>query len=135
MGGLLTNYHNVKKVVKHYLDLIKQKEAGDWAKYTKKEQIELARELEKLDLTVSGLSNMKGLPKAIFLVDIKKEKTALLESNVMGIPVVAICDTNVNPKLITYPIILNLNIQSSFFLIFLFIKFIEDYYDNNKTKI
>ena len=104
MGGLLTNFDTVKKVIKHYLDLIKQRDAGDWEKYTKKEQLDLSRELEKLEANVSGLAKMTTLPKALFIVDIRKEKTALLEANVCGIPVVALCDSNVNPDKVTYVI-------------------------------
>ena len=104
MGGLLTNFDTVKKVILHYLDLIKQRDAGDWDKYTKKEQIDLSRELEKLEANVSGLAKMTALPKALFIVDIRKEKTALLEANACGIPIVALCDSNVNPDMVTYVI-------------------------------
>lgn len=101
IGGMLTNFDEVKKSIKRYLDLNKQKEAGDWKKYTKKEQIGLQKEVDKLATTVSGLTSLTKLPAAIFIVDIRKEKTALLEANVVGIPVIALCDTNVNPDKVT----------------------------------
>jgi small subunit ribosomal protein S2 len=98
IGGLLTNFDEVKKNIRRYLDLLKQKEAGEWSKYTKKEQIGLQKEVEKLEGSVSGLVNLDSLPKAIFIVDIRTEKTALQEANVVGLPIIAVCDTNVNPR-------------------------------------
>lgn len=101
IGGMLTNFDEVKKSIKLYLDLNKQKEAGEWKKYTKKEQIGLQKQVDKLARSVSGLTSVTKLPAAIFIVDIRKEKTALLEANVVNIPVIAICDTNVNPDKVT----------------------------------
>lgn len=104
IGGMLTNFKEVKKSIKRYIDLNRGKDSGDWAKYTKKEQIGLQKETDKLHQSVSGLVNLDKLPKAIFIVDIRTEKTALLEANVMGIPVIAICDTNVNPSRVEHVI-------------------------------
>lgn len=104
IGGMLTNFNEVKKTIKRYLDLQKGKASGDWSKYTKKEQIGLQKELDKLDASVAGLANVSKLPAAIFIVDIRNEKTALLEANVVDIPVVAVCDTNVNPDRVDHVI-------------------------------
>lgn len=104
LGGLLTNFDEVKKTIKRYLELKKQKEAGEWKKYTKKEQIGLQKELDKLETNVSGIAGLESLPKAIFIVDIKKEKTAVQEANVTGIPIIAITDSNTNPLKTKYPI-------------------------------
>jgi small subunit ribosomal protein S2 len=102
IGGMLTNFKEVKKSIQRYVELLRGKEAGDWAKYTKKEQIGLQKEVDKLHTTVSGLVKLTKMPKAIFIVDIRTEKTALLEANVVGIPVIGVCDTNVNPKTVDY---------------------------------
>lgn len=104
MGGTLTNFGQIKGVIQKYLDLIKTREAGEWSKYTKKEQVGLAKEVEKLDRDVSGLATLTKSPAAVFVVDIRKEKTAVAEANVKGIPVVAVCDTNVNPEKVDYVI-------------------------------
>jgi small subunit ribosomal protein S2 len=104
IGGLITNFKEVKKNIKRYLDLKKQSEAGEWKKYTKKEQIGLKKEMEKLQSIVSGLVTLDKFPKALFVVDIKYEKTAVLEANVKNIPIIAITDTNTNPEMVQYPI-------------------------------
>ncbi len=98
IGGLLTNFGEVKKTIRRYIDLLKQREAGQWAKYTKKEQVLLQKEVEKLATFVSGLVTLEKLPQAIVIVDIRTEKTALQEANVVHVPVFAFCDTNVNPR-------------------------------------
>ena len=72
--------------------------------YTKKEQVTFRKELNKLQDTVGGIKNMKKLPQAVFVVDIKKESTAVSEANKMNIPVIAMTDTNVNPELVEYSI-------------------------------
>lgn len=105
IGGLLTNFRVVKLVIKKFLTMKRDKESGDWEKkYTKKEQVELGKELKKLDIEVSGLATMNNLPKALFVVDIRTEKTAVSEARKMDIPVFAICDTNVNPSRVSHVI-------------------------------
>jgi len=71
-------------------------------KYTKKEQLEFSKQINKLKINVGGLVNLTKNPDAIFIWDIKKEKTALAEANKKNIPVIAVCDTNVNPKGVNY---------------------------------
>jgi len=102
LGGTLTNFAVIKRLIKNYLDLKERKETGKLAKYTKKEQLEFSRKIEKLEKMVGGIASLKKLPDAIFIWDIKHEKTALAEANKKGVPVVAVCDTNVNPDGVKY---------------------------------
>ncbi len=102
LGGGLTNFPVIKRSIKRYIDLSKQREEGKLKKYTKKEQLDFDREIEKLETRVGGLVDLHKLPDALFVWDIKKEKTAILEAKKKNIPVIAICDTNVNPKDIKY---------------------------------
>ena len=104
LGGYLTNFPVVKKSVKKYLDLIEKKESGKLDKYTKKERLEFDREISKLKERVGGLTSLNKLPDALFVWDIKEEETAVTEAIQKNIPIIAICDTNVNPELANYPI-------------------------------
>lgn len=102
MGGTLTNFSVIKKLIKKYKDLLQDKSSGKLTKYTKKERLEFDREISKLELKVGGLVNLTKMPDAIFIWDIKKEKTAITEAVKKNIPVIAICDTNTNPKHVNY---------------------------------
>ena len=104
LGGTLTNFTAISKVINKYRRLKEQKAKGELAKYTKKEQLEFDKEISKLQQSVGGIANLKKIPDAIFISDLKKEKTAVAEANNLHIPVVAICDTNVNPEKAQYPI-------------------------------
>lgn len=104
IGGLLTNYGQVKQLIQKLSRLKQERAAGDWNKYTKKEQLDLQNEIERLEQLVGGLGNMEALPSALFVTDLKTDKTAVTEAKAVGIPVVAICDSNVNPQGIAYPI-------------------------------
>jgi small subunit ribosomal protein S2 len=104
LGGYLTNFAVVKKSVKKYLDLIEKREAGKLEKYTKKERLNFDREIKKLEMRVSGLTALNKLPDALFVWDIKEEETAVKEAIQKNIPIIAICDTNVDPTLVNYPI-------------------------------
>jgi small subunit ribosomal protein S2 len=104
LGGYLTNFAIVKKSVKKYLDLIEKKEGGKLEKYTKKERLDFDREIKKLELRVGGLASLVKLPDALFIWDIKEEETAVKEAQQKNIPIIAICDTNVNPDEVNYPI-------------------------------
>ena len=104
LGGTFTNFANIVKLTKKLESLEKGEEDGTWDLYTKKEQVTFKKELNKLTENVGGIKNMKNLPKAVFVVDIKKESTAVSEANKMGIPVIAMVDTNVNPEKVQYPI-------------------------------
>ncbi|RLC38037.1 30S ribosomal protein S2, partial [Candidatus Falkowbacteria bacterium] len=104
MGGCLTNFSVIKKLIKKYNDLLADKNAGKLNKYTKKERHDFDKELEKLEIKVGGLVNMNKLPDAIFVWDIKTENTAVTEAKKKNIPIIAVCDTNVNPTGINYVI-------------------------------
>ena len=105
LGGLLTNFQTVKKQLRRMKELETGTEAGgEFENYTKKEQLLLSREREKLGKYLSGIKNMTRLPGLMFVVDSKKERIAVLEANKLGIPLVAIVDTNADPDQITVPI-------------------------------
>src|SRR5881394_934459 len=105
LGGLLTNFTTVKKQIRRMKELEAGTEAGgEFENYTKKEQLMLAREREKLGKYLSGIKNMTRLPGLLFVVDSKKERIAVSEANKLGIPIVAIVDTNADPDQITVPI-------------------------------
>jgi small subunit ribosomal protein S2 len=105
LGGLLTNWTTVKKQIKKLKELEAGSEAGgDFENYTKKEQLMMSRERDKLAKNLSGIKNMGRLPGLMFVVDSKKEHIAVDEARKLGIPVVAIVDTNADPDLITVPI-------------------------------
>ena len=104
LGGYITNFAVIKKSVKKYTDLIEKKEAGKLDKYTKKERLDFDREIKKLEARVAGLVSLSKLPDALFVWDIKEEETAIKEAQQKNIPIVAICDTNVNPEEVTYAI-------------------------------
>lgn len=102
IGGLFTNFQHVRQLIIKLDKLKTGRASGDHDKYTKKEQLEFDREIERLEKLVGGLGSLEKLPNAIFVVDIKTEKTAVREANAMHIPVIAMCDTNVNPVPVQY---------------------------------
>jgi small subunit ribosomal protein S2 len=104
LGGMLTNFQTIKKQIRRLKDLERGIEEGSFEFYTKKEQLMLSREREKLDKYLSGVKDMARLPGALFVVDAKKEHIAIKEANKLGIPVIAIVDTNADPDVIDYPI-------------------------------
>lgn len=104
LGGTFTNFENIVRLTKKMEKMEKDEAEGGWELYTKKEQVAFKKELNKLRDTVGGIRNLKRLPQAVFIIDIKKEKTALSEANKMGVPVIALVDTNVNPEKVAYPI-------------------------------
>lgn len=104
LGGTFTNFENIVRLTRKLEKMEREEEDGTWELYTKKEQVTFKKELVKLQETVGGIKNMKRLPQAIFVVDIKKEKTAVSEARKTGVPIIALTDTNVNPELVNYPI-------------------------------
>jgi small subunit ribosomal protein S2 len=105
LGGMLTNFNTVKKQLRRLKELeAGAEEGGGFSNYTKKEQLMMARERDKLSKYFSGIGNMARLPGLIFVVDSKKERIAVSEANKLGIPMVAVVDTNADPDLITVPI-------------------------------
>ncbi|MBI5600828.1 MAG: 30S ribosomal protein S2 [Gemmatimonadetes bacterium] len=105
LGGLLTNFSTVKKQIRRLKELEAGAEAGGgFENYTKKEQLMLTRQKDKLLKNLSGIKNMGRLPGLLFVVDAKKERIAVDEAKKLGIPIIAICDTNSDPDLIAVPI-------------------------------
>ncbi len=104
LGGTFTNSHTILKLIKKFQRMKTENEKGEWKKFTKKEKLVKERELKKLDKIIGGLENMDKLPEVIFIVDMKEEKTAVVEANKVGVSVVGICDTNINPQNAKYPI-------------------------------
>lgn len=104
LGGMLTNFSTIKKQIRRLKELERGIDEGSYEFYTKKEQLLLGREREKLDKYLGGVKDMARLPGAMFVVDAKKELIAVREANKLGIPVIAIADTNADPDMIDYPI-------------------------------
>src|SRR5947207_8740190 len=104
LGGTLTNFQTIKRQIKRLRDLEQGLSDGEYQHHTKKEQLLFDRERLKLEKYLSGIKNMSRLPGALFIVDSKKERIAVAEANKLGIPVVAIVDTNADPDLISVPI-------------------------------
>jgi small subunit ribosomal protein S2 len=104
LGGMLTNFQTIKQQIRRLKELERGIEEGAYEFYTKKEQLLLEREREKLAKYLSGVKDMGRLPGAIFVVDAKKETIGVREANKLGIPVIAIADTNADPDVIDYPI-------------------------------
>lgn len=104
LGGTLTNFSTIRMAVNRMKELEEKFQQQEFGDLTKKEILSLQRELEKLQRNLRGIRDMDTLPDMIYICDIKKEKNALKEANKLGIPVVAIVDTNVDPTSVDYPI-------------------------------
>ncbi|AXU19334.1 30S ribosomal protein S2 [Novosphingobium sp. THN1] len=103
LGGMLTNWKTISGSIKRFKALEEQL-AGDTAGLTKKEVLQLTRERDKLELSLGGIRDMGGIPDVMFVIDANKEELAIKEANVLGIPVVAILDSNVSPDGIAFPV-------------------------------
>ena len=104
IGGTLTNFKNIRKRIDRLLKLIKERDAGELEKYTKKERLLIDREINELLARFGGLTNMEDLPAAIFVIDTRYEKTAVREANQLGIPVIGLASSDCDFSLIQYPI-------------------------------
>ncbi len=104
LGGMLTNFHTIKKQIGRLKEVEQGLEDGAFEFFTKKEQLLFERERQKLNRNLEGIKNMSRLPGVLYVVDAKKERIAIAEANKLGIPVVAIVDTNADPDLITVPV-------------------------------
>lgn len=104
LGGTMTNWATVKKSLDRLNQLEHARSEGRFDLLTKKEALELTREIEKMEKNLGGIKQMKGLPDAMFVVDPKKEHLAIKEAHTLGIPVVALCDTNCDPSHIAHVI-------------------------------
>ena len=103
LGGMLTNWKTISGSIKR-LKMLEERLQGDTTGLTKKEVLQLTRELEKLELSLGGIRDMGGIPDVMFVIDANKEELAIKEANTLGIPVVAILDSNVSPDGIAFPV-------------------------------
>ncbi len=104
LGGMLTNFSTIRRSIKRLATIDKMESDGTFEKLTKKERLLLSRERDRLRLVFGGIEDMTRLPGALFVVDIKKEDIAVKEAQILGIPVIAIVDTNSDPSQVDYPI-------------------------------
>lgn len=132
VGGTLTNFKTIKGRIKHLEDLIKNKESGELGKYTKKEQIKIEKEINKLKSYFGGLDKFEDLPSAIVVVDTKKEKIAVAEAQKISIPIAGILNSDCNLNKIDYPIPANDNSAPS--VEYILKELIESYKEGAKEK-
>jgi small subunit ribosomal protein S2 len=104
LGGMLTNFETMAKRVAKMKEYQRMREAGEFEKMPKKEALMLSRELAKLERNLSGIRTMRSRPQIVFVLDTKKEHIAVTEANKLGIPVIAVVDTNCDPEVIDYVI-------------------------------
>jgi small subunit ribosomal protein S2 len=104
LGGMLTNYKTLRQSIRRYRDLEAQSQDGTFDKLTKKEALDRRREMDKLERSIGGIKDMGGLPDALFIIDVDHEDIAIKEANKLGIPVIAIVDTNSDPAGVDYVI-------------------------------
>jgi small subunit ribosomal protein S2 len=104
LGGLLTNYDTIKRRLKYLAELTERFTTNSFEGMTKKERVEMQKEYEVLQKTLGGLRDLRGIPQAIVVVDTIKDAIAIREAGKLGVPVVALADTNANPDVVDYPI-------------------------------
>lgn len=104
LGGMLTNFKTIKQSVKRLKELEAMSQDGTLNRFNKREALDLTRELEKLERSLGGIKNMRGIPDAVFVIDVGHEKNAVSEARKLNIPVIGIVDTNNDPQAIEYPI-------------------------------
>ena len=102
LGGTLTNWRTIRQRIDYLLNLEERQERGDFQRLPKKEALKLEREIGKLNQRLSGIKDMRRLPDMLFIADVRRETTAVKEANKLGIPVVAMVDTNCDPDPIDY---------------------------------
>jgi small subunit ribosomal protein S2 len=104
LGGTFTNFTTMNRRIQKLLDIERKSESGELNRYTKKEQMKFKKIIRDFEKNMGGIKTLTDLPEAIFVVGVKEEKTAVAEANKTGVNVIAISDTNINPKNIDYPI-------------------------------
>ena len=104
IGGMLTNFDEVRRRLKKYRNLKNQFETKEIERYTKKEQLELQKKLATMERYLSGIAALDRLPDALYIADLKTEKTAVAEADRKNVPIIAVCDSNTNPIKVRYPI-------------------------------
>jgi small subunit ribosomal protein S2 len=104
LGGMLTNFQTIQSRIRYLRDLEARRERGNFERLPKKEVQHLQDDMNRLERTLGGIKDMRRLPNAIFIVDTRKERTAVLEARRLEIPVIALADTNCDPDEMDYPI-------------------------------
>ena len=104
LGGMITNYKTIRSSITRLENLLRQKEDGTFNKLTKKEGLKIQRDIDRLEKSIGGVTEMGGLPDALFIIDVKRESIAVSEASKMGIPIVGIVDSNSNPEGLDYVI-------------------------------
>ena len=104
LGGTLTNFGQIKNTIKELKTLKDQRDKGELRKYTKREQLMIQRQIEEMEGKLGGIATLERVPDVLFIYDVRNEKTALEEAKSIGIKVVAVCDSNVNPQDVDYVI-------------------------------
>jgi len=104
LGGMLTNYKTIRSSITRLENLLRQKEDGTFSKITKKEGLKIQRDINRLQKSIGGVTEMGGLPDALFIIDVNRESIAVSEASKMGIPIVGVVDSNSNPEGIDYVI-------------------------------
>jgi small subunit ribosomal protein S2 len=107
LGGTLTNFAVITAMLRKYKDLKRKQEKGELGKYTKYEQLKFDEQIRQLEDKIGGIKDLARIPEAVFIMDIRKDKTALSEASRRGVKVMALCDTNVNPTNVDYCIVCN----------------------------
>src|SRR5258708_5978548 len=117
-GGLLTNFEEIRKNIKKLLSLKEEQEKGELSRYTKKEQLLIARKLIKFEAEMGGVAQMEKIPGAIFVVDGVSDNTAVKEAKKMGLIIFGLCDTNSDPNWFHYPVPATSHVINSIKIIF-----------------
>jgi small subunit ribosomal protein S2 len=107
LGGTLTNFASIAQQIRKFKDMKRRQEKGEHAKYTKFEQAKLLEEMALLEVKFGGMQEMNRIPDAIFIFDVRKDKTALQEALRRGMKIMALCDSNVDPTDMDFPIVAN----------------------------
>jgi small subunit ribosomal protein S2 len=107
LGGTFTNFPEINRLIRKLNDYRAKRDKGEFDKYTKKERVMIDREIADMERKVGGISTLTRLPEAVYIVDIKHEKTALMEANEKKVPVIAMTDSNVNPEDVTHGVPMN----------------------------
>ncbi len=104
LGGTLTNWRTIRSRIDELESLERRRDAGEFENLTKKEALSLTRQIERLGMRLGGVRTMRSLPDLVFIVDVRREETAVHEANLVGIPVIALVDTNCDPRGVDYVI-------------------------------
>jgi small subunit ribosomal protein S2 len=129
IGGLFTNFDSVKKTIEKLGNLEEELKTAE-GRYTKKEQLLMQRDIDKLTLVLGGIRDLNKLPDCLFIIDAKREDNAVREANKMNIPTVALVDTNGDPTKINYPVAAN---DDSVKSVTLLVKTIADFYKEGRV--